>query len=272
MRAIILTFLLVGSYLLGFSQSRSYKTATNISYVEKPESDYQSTRCRLDIHYPTSGEKKPIVIWYHGGGLTGGDREVPEFLREKGYVIVGVGYRFADQVKVEEIIQDAAKAVAYMARNGQKYHGDTSNIFLSGHSAGGYLTLMLGLNKAYLEREGYDADKLAGVISFSGHGISHFAARQEKNIPEKQPLIDEYAPLFWARKSPVPFILLTGDRELEMLGRYEENAYLKRMLLINGHTDVKLMEFQGYGHGMTHPGFPILLQEMERILKSKTDN
>ncbi len=271
MRGIILTFLLIGSSFLGFSQQVSYKTDTNILYVEKPESEYQATRCRLDIHYPLSGEKRPIVIWYHGGGLTGGEREVPEFLREKGYVIVGVGYRFADQVKVEQIIQDAAKAVAYIVRSGDKYNGDTSKIFLSGHSAGGYLALMLGLNKAYLQREGYDADKLSGVIPFSGHGITHFAARKEKGIPEKQPIIDEYAPLFWVRKSPVPYVLLTGDRELEMLGRYEENAYLKRMLLIAGHTDVKLMEFQGYGHGMTHPGFPILLQEMERILRSNSE-
>ncbi|MGO1244673.1 alpha/beta hydrolase [Sphingobacterium sp. JB170] len=269
MRAFILTFIFIGNFLLSFSQQVAYKTDTNILYVQAPESEYQSTRCRLDIHYPTSGEKRPIIIWYHGGGLTGGEREVPDFLREKGYVIVGVGYRFADRVKVEQVIQDAAKAVAFMARAGGKYSGDTSKIFLSGHSAGGYLALMLGLNKDYLEREGYDADKLVGVISFSGHGITHFAARKEQGIPEKQPIIDEYAPLFWVRKSPVPFVLLTGDRELEMLGRYEENAYLKRMLLLAGHQDVKLMEFQGYGHGMTHPGFPILLQEMERILKAQ---
>jgi len=234
-----------------------------------PETDYQSVRCRLDIHYPESGENRPILLWFHGGGLTGGEREIPELLRDKNYVIVGVGYRFADQVKVQDIIQDAAKAVAYMARNGQKYKGDTTKIFLSGHSAGGYLTLMLGLDKSYLEREGYDADQLAGVISFSGHGITHFAARQEKGIGEKQPTIDEYAPLFWVRKTAFPIVLFTGDRELEMLGRYEENAYLRRMLLIAGNSQVKLMEFQGYGHGMTHPGFPILLQEMDQILKSK---
>lgn len=269
MRAYFLTFIFIGNFLLSFSKQVAYRTDTNVQYVQNPESAYQSTRCRLDIHYPASGEKRPIVIWYHGGGLTGGEREVPDFLREKGYVIVGVGYRFADRVTVEEIIQDAAKAVAFMAHTGSKYNGDTSKVFLSGHSAGGYLALMVGLNKAYLEREGYDADELAGVISFSGHGITHFAARKEKGIPEKQPIIDEYAPLFWVRKSPVPFVLLTGDREMEMLGRYEENAYLKRMLVIAGNQDVKLMEFQGYGHGMTHPGFPILLQEMERILRAQ---
>lgn len=272
MRAIFLFLAIFCGYTLGVAQGVSYKTDTNISYVEKPESAYQASRCRLDIHYPTSGEKKPIVVWYHGGGLTGGEREVPEFLKEKGYIVVGVGYRFSPNVKVEQILEDAAKAVAYMVNNGQKYNGDTSKIFLSGHSAGGYLTLMLGLNKEYLQRENYDADKLAGIIPFSGHGITHFTARQEKGIPEQQPLIDAYAPLFWVRKEAAPIVLLTGDRELEMLGRYEENAYLKRMLLIAGHRDVRLMEFQGYGHGMTYPGFPVLLEEMARILKQQGAN
>ena len=35
---------------------------------------------------------------------------------------------------------------------------------------------------------------------------------------------------------------------LEMLGRYEENAYLMRMMKIVGHKDTRLFELDGYGH------------------------
>jgi hypothetical protein len=57
-------------------------------------------------------------------------------------------------------------------------------------------------------------------------------------------------------------VLITGDRELEMLGRYEENAYLMRMMKVSGHTKTTLYELQGYDHGMVEPAIPILLKVM----------
>ncbi len=270
MRTVLLFFISLSTIFHAHSQdAKAYKTVENISYVDKPASDYQAAQCKLDIHYPVAGEKKPIIIWYHGGGLTGGQKEIPTFLKAKGYVIVGVGYRFAPQVKVEDIIQDAAKSVSFVLKHAEKYNGDKNKLFLSGHSAGGYLALMLGLNKRYLKEEGIDADQLTGIIPFSGQTVTHFTARKEQGIDEKQPTIDAWAPLFWVRKDAPPIILLTGDREKELLGRYEENAYLKRMLTIVGHPDVKLLEFDGYGHDMVYPGLPVLLDEVKRILKQK---
>jgi len=54
-----------------------------------------------------------------------------------------------------------------------------------------------------------------------------------------------------------------------MLGRYEENAYMARMMKIAGHKQTKLFELDGYGHGMTEPAFPLLINEINRILKEK---
>ena len=269
MRTILPLFLALSLFFSANAQDRTYKTVENIQYVEKPVSDYQKTQCQLDVHFPTSGDPMPIVLWFHGGGLTGGRKEIPAFLKSKGFVVVGVGYRFSPHVKVEEIIQDAAKAVSYTLKNEEKYRGDKEKVFVSGHSAGGYLALMLALNKRYLQQEGIDANTLKGIIPFSGQAVTHFTARQEKGIDEKQPTIDEFAPLFWVRKDAPPIVLLTGDREKELLGRYEENAYLKRMLAIVGHPDVKLMEFDGYGHDMVYPGLPVLVDEIHRLLKAK---
>lgn len=99
-------------------------------------------------------------------------------------------------------------------------------------------------------------------MAFSGQTITHFTLRKEKGIADTQPLVDNYAPLYHVRKDAPPILLLTGDPELEMLGRYEENAYLARMLKLTGHQQTKLYMFQGYGHGMTEPGFPLLLKEV----------
>src|SRR5678816_3746384 len=73
--------------------------------------------------------------------------------------------------------------------------------------------------------------------------------------------IRDRAPLFHVRKDAPPLLLITGDRELELIGRYEENAYLWRMMKEVGHPDTKIHELQGFDHGqMADPAHPLLLQ------------
>jgi hypothetical protein len=51
-----------------------------------------------------------------------------------------------------------------------------------------------------------------------------------------------------------------------LLGRYEENAYLMRMMKAAGHNKTKLFEMDGYDHGMTEPAFPLLIKEVKKIV------
>ncbi len=88
-------------------------------------------------------------------------------------------------------------------------------------------------------------------------------------MKDTQPLVDKYAPLYHVRSDAPPLLLITGDRELEMLGRYEENAYLARMMKVAGHKQTSLLELQGYNHGMTYPAFPLVLEEIQRIVREK---
>lgn len=74
--------------------------------------------------------------------------------------------------------------------------------------------------------------------------------------------------MYHVRPDAPPLLLITGDRELELLGRYEENAYMMRMMQVSGHKQTRILELDGYGHGMTAPAFPLLLNEVKRIVKS----
>jgi hypothetical protein len=69
------------------------------------------------------------------------------------------------------------------------------------------------------------------------------------------------------RADAPPIVLITGDRELELHGRYEENAYLMRMMKIARHKNTILYELDGYGHNMTEPAFPLLIYTIQRICK-----
>jgi acetyl esterase/lipase len=248
-----------------------YRTVADISYRDgEGVTEYMRERCRLDLYYPTAVKEFPTVIWFHGGGLKGGNRSVPTTLKEKGLAVVAVNYRLSPRVKSPAHVEDAAAAVAWAFRNIEKYGGSSSRIFVSGHSAGGYLTSMVGLDKRWLAANQLDADQIAGLIPFSGHTITHFTVRAERGIGEKQPVIDDLAPLFHVRKDAPPLLLITGDRELEMLGRYEENAYLWRMMQVVGHPDTELFELDGFNHGqMAEPAHLLLIRFVNRISSQK---
>jgi len=239
-----------------------YQTESGLAYRPDSEPDvYARERCKLDVYHPVAGPSVPTVVWFHGGGLTGGNRSIPSALKGQGIAVVAVDYRLSPKAKAPAYIEDAAAAVAWTFKNIARYGGDTNRIFLSGHSAGGYLASLVTLDRRWLAVHGVDPDRLAGLVPFSGQSITHFAIREERGLARTRPLIDDLAPVYHVRKDAPPILLISGDRNRELLGRYEESAYFWRMLKEVGHPSVELLELQGYDHGqMADPAFPLLLR------------
>lgn len=227
-----------------------YKEENNISYISESDTDnYRKERCKLDIYYPENKPHYPTIIWFHGGGLEGGSKDIPDELKNKEVAIVAVNYRLYPNAKNPAYIEDAAESIAWVFNNIDSYGGDRDKIYVSGHSAGGYLALMVGLDKSYLQKYDIDADKIKGLIPISGQTNTHYTIRKERGIPMDIPVVDEYAPLNRARADIPPTLLITGDRRLEMTSRYEENAHLEVILKALGNKDVILYELQGFNHG-----------------------
>lgn len=259
---------LIASLALGFLQTpTTYDSVKGLSY--RPSEGLQgeaAERCKVDLYVPKGVKDFATVVYFHGGGLTGGDRYIPKELQEKGIAVVAAGYRLSPSVKAPTYIEDAAAAVAWTFKNIGRFGGSTKKIFVSGHSAGGYLALMVGLQKGWLSAVGADADQIAGLAPLSGQCITHYTIRAEQKIRDTQPIVDRFAPQFHVRKDCPPVLLVTGDRNQELLGRYEENAYLWRMFKLVGHPNVELFELQGFDHGgMLAPAFPLLLKFISRV-------
>lgn len=245
----------------------TYTTVANLPYRGEEASDYAKERCRLDLYYPST-KAFSTIVWFHGGGLKGGNRSVPQGLREAGVAVVAVNYRLHPKVRAPVYIEDAAASVAWVFKNIASYGGDPDRVFVSGHSAGGYLTSMIGLDKRWLAEYEIDANRIAGLVPYSGHTITHFTVRAERGIDGTQPVIDDLAPLFHVRRDAPPILFITGDRDMELLGRYEENAYMWRMMKEVKHPDVDILELEGYNHGgMAVPAHPLLLRFVERHSK-----
>jgi acetyl esterase/lipase len=264
-------FLLLLTTTIVVSAQQKYAVEKDIHYypdVVNKSDKYIDSQCTLDIYYPKDSKNFATIVWFHGGGLSGGSKEIPTALLEKGFAVIGVGYRLSPKVKAPAYIEDAAAAIAWAFQNMERYGGRTDLIFLSGHSAGGYLTMMVGLDKKYLAKYEIDANRIAGNIPFSGHTITHFTIRKEMGMNDIQPLIDKYAPLYFVRQDASPLVLVTGDPEMELLGRYEENAYMWRMMKLAGHKRTTLYKLEGFDHGaMAEPAFLLLIKEVNAIKK-----
>lgn len=242
-----------------------YQLLNDVSYYSGKDK-YAAERCKLDIYYPEGDSDFTTVVWFHGGGLTGGNKFIPEELKSCGLAVVAVNYRLLPHCTLSDCIDDAARAVVWVMDHISSYGGNPQKIVVAGHSAGGYLTNMIGLDKKWLSAYGKDADQIAMLVPFSGHAISHFAYREGKGMKTTQPSIDEYAPLFYVREDAAPLVIISGDREHELLGRYEETAYLWRMMKVNGHKECYLYELDGFDHvTMASPGFHILKKHIKKL-------
>lgn len=247
-----------------------YNQVNDISYAASDNS-YAQERCKLDVYYPTKQKDAPVVVWFHGGGIEGGNKYIDEELKNSGLVVVAANYRLLPKASIDECLDDAAAAVAWTFKNIEKYNGSKRKIFIAGHSAGGYLLDIIGLDKKWLAKYGINADEIAGLIPFSGQCITHYNIRKQQGIGPLQATIDQYAPLTYIRPDAPPMVIISGDRELELYGRYEEQAYFWRMLKLVGHLDATLYEMQGYDHGaMPHPAYHILKNHIKRICSKLT--
>lgn len=221
----------------------------DVSYYPQAPDPYSAERCRLDLYTPAT-RGFATVVFFHGGGLIENTRQsclsvVPPLL-SAGIAVAIPDYRLSPKAKCPAYIEDAAASVAWVMENVQQHGGDPRRVFLSGHSAGGYLALMVGLDARYLGVYGRRPEQVAGLIPISGQTITHSAIREERGIPREQPLLDAFAPLHHVR-TPGPAVLCIAGSE-DMPCRVEENAYFVAARKAAGFANTRLMVVPGRTH------------------------
>lgn len=144
------------------------KVQRGVYYGPEEATEYQKEKCKLDVFLPSEKFKNfPVLVFFHGGGLTGGSRGGPN-LTSEGVCLVAPSYRLNPKAQCPDYLNDAADAVAWTFKNIEKYGGDPNRVFISGSSAGSYLAAMITMHKSWLETRGVDIDKIAGLIPVSG--------------------------------------------------------------------------------------------------------
>jgi arylformamidase len=127
---------------------------------------------RLDVYAPRGATAAPIVIFFHRGEWTKGDKcEVsykPQFLNEHGIVFVSANYRLSPAVTHPAHIKDVAAAVRWVYDHAAEFGGSPKKIVVMGHSAGCHLVTLLALDPRYLAGVGLHPTDLRAVVAWSG--------------------------------------------------------------------------------------------------------
>lgn len=228
----------------------NYNKQFNINYSDLNLKDdcYQKSNCLLDIYYPIGKPLFSTIIWVHGGGLTSGNKFLPEKFLNRGIAIVSIDYRLSPDVKCPVYIEDVASAITWVYRNIGKYGGATDKIYLVGYSAGAYLSMIVSLNSKWLSKYNIKTNTLAGVFSISGQLTTHSTILDEKGYSKGTIIVDEYAPIYYDTPDVSKIFLYTGGREKEIPSRFAENFFFYQKMISNGFSSINYIEFRDYTH------------------------
>ena len=136
-------------------------------------------RNRLDVVEPIAKPSRPmpVVIYVHGGGLTGGDKDSPgtpaaglvytnvgTYFAHNGMLGIVATYRLLPQAKFPNGAEDVAGMVRWAKANAAAHGGDPDSIFVIGHSAGG---TVVGGYLYYQAVQAADGPGIAGAVLMS---------------------------------------------------------------------------------------------------------
>lgn len=166
----------------------------------------------LDVYMPKKGSKSPVIIWVHGGLWAFGDKSdvgiKPAFFTEKGYIFVSINHRLSPDIKHPGHMQDVAHALVWVYNNIVHYSGDPEKIFLMGYASGAQMSVMITVNKKYLDEAQGSLDMIKGVISVDGLGFDVAKIIPDNNNKVKDWCLDTFGltEKEWQEASPVTHI------------------------------------------------------------------
>jgi acetyl esterase/lipase len=206
-------------------------TYTDVQFLAPNRSE------RLDIYTPpegSPGERYPGIVFIHGGAWVSGgksgsiEKSVCSDLALEGFVCASIDYKLASTGSPAWPInvRDCKTAVQFLRVHADSYQLDASHIGAIGWSAGGHLSLMLGMTKP---EDGLEpAEPYEGITSqvqavVSMYGITNLETWSYANYSETMlgvTYLDD--PGLWAFASPVSHVAIDNAPLLFLHGTADD--------------------------------------------------
>lgn len=125
-----------------------------LSPLSKVEDRYipvkENEKIKVRIYTPEGTGPFPIIVFFHGGGWVIGDLETNDdacrmLANNTKRIVVSVDYRLAPEYKFPTPLNDSYAAFLWSHENASSFNGDSSNIVVSGDSAGGNLAAAISI-------------------------------------------------------------------------------------------------------------------------------
>ena len=199
---------------------------------------------KLNIFVPKNSENKnlPVLVFVHGGNWNSGNKDQYGFFgrnfARNGVITVIPSYTLSPKANVDEMTVEIADAIKWVQKNISKYNGDATNLFVTGHSAGGQLVASAVLNPKF----GIAKHSISGIILNDAAGID-MKDYLQKNPPSSE---DNYLktwsnePKNWYQASPINFL----DKNSPPFLIYVGTKTYQSIKTANEHFLTKLNEFQ----------------------------
>lgn len=137
--------------------------------------DTKHERNVLDFWAAKSDKPTPVVVWFHGGGFTQGDKKsivdrenvVNGFLA-KGVSFASCNYPFLKDASYEEIMVHCARAIQFLRSKAKEWNIDPKRIGVAGASAGALISEWLGYHADLASPAGDAVSRMSSIATVVG--------------------------------------------------------------------------------------------------------
>ena len=239
----------------------------DVAYLESGRAE------KLDVFLPAppaAGKLLPAVVWIHGGGWVGGTKtearaqEICTTLANVGYVALNIDYKLGDGSWPTNLL-DCKNAVRFLRTHAAEYHVDPARIGVAGGSAGGHLSLLVGLTSGEKNLEPtapYPGVSSAVRCVIDMYGIANLLGGAAENQPAMKKLMTNSSKAFGATSldaevfgvaSPVRYVKKDSPPVLIMHGRADPTVdFVQSEELVGGLKERgvahEFVALDGIGH------------------------
>ncbi len=167
---------------------------------------------QLDVYAPRNVKSpRPVLVFIHGGNWNSGHKKqywpMGRNFARKGIVMVIIDYPLSPAATYDDMAQASAKAVQWTVENIGQYGGDTSQLFLSGHSAGGHLAALIGLDDTYFKALAMK-NPTTGLVLIDAAGLDMYNYLLEKKYGPDNTYMKTFTndPEIWKKATPRYFL------------------------------------------------------------------
>lgn len=219
---------------------------------------------KLDLYLPSqpASDLLPVILNIHGGAFHSGDKtmglpSVLPLVASGKFAVVSIDYRLSGQAQWPAPLEDCSSAVEWIRKQGPSYHLDPARIGVVGHTAGGTLAALLGVDGPNGSSGVSCVVNISGPTDFTqlpgdGSKLDHTSAASPEGklfggaLATQSEKVAQASAINWVAPGGVPFLLLHGDQD-PVIPQVQSKRFYKR--LKTAGIEAYFVNVHNGGHG-----------------------